>query len=151
VSRTVHQQATSQEMSGNQNLEKKIYVGNLPETITEQVLFAVFLTFGDIKSVEIPREFNGSHKGFGFIEYEEAEDSDQAIDNMHEAELFGSIIKVQRARKTASNLNRAVWDDKEYQEKYMNVEPEKDENTNYLPDAGPKTSLPDNMMVEEAK
>lgn len=142
-------------MSGNQNLEKKIYVGNLPENITEQILFTVFLTFGDIKSVEIPREPNGSHKGFAFVEFEEAEDSSHAVDNMHEAELFGSIIKVQRARKTVNNQNKAIWEDKEYQEKYMNAEPEKDENTNYLPEPAAVPinipRFPGESMMEEAK
>jgi peptidyl-prolyl isomerase E (cyclophilin E) len=140
-------------MSGNQNLDKKIYVGNLPENISEQLLFTVFLTFGDIKSVEIPREADGRHKGFGFIEFEEAPDSDQAIDNMQEAELFGSIIKVQRARKTVNQQNRAIWDDKDYQAKYMNVETEKDENTNHLPEDPPtaSTKFANELMMEEVK
>ena len=44
----------------------------------------------------MPREEEdkGNHRGFGFVEFEEAEDCEQAIDNMNDAELFGRIIKV---------------------------------------------------------
>lgn len=109
----------------SQNLDRKIYVGNLPEAMTEQVLYTVFLTFGEIKNVEMPRDSGvPRHKGYGFVEFEETEDCLQAMDNMHEAELFGNIIKVQKARKTTGPMDRAIWEDKEYQEKYCNIDVE---------------------------
>ena len=37
-------------------LAHTVYVGNLPEDITEEGLKNVFITFGDIKAVDIPRE-----------------------------------------------------------------------------------------------
>lgn len=112
-------------MSTQQQLERKIYVGNLPEAINEQMLYTVFLTFGEIKSVDMPRDQGQTkHKGYGFVEFEEAEDCHHAMDNMHEAELFGSVIKVQKARRATGPVNRAIWEDKEYQEKYCNIEVE---------------------------
>lgn len=69
--------------------------------------------------MDIPRDRETKrHKGYGFIEFEDEEDPPHAIDNMHEAELFGKIIKVQKARKMAGPRNKAIWDDKEYQKKY---------------------------------
>ncbi|CAH1771454.1 5182_t:CDS:1, partial [Entrophospora sp. SA101] len=38
------------------------------------------------------------HRGFGFIEFEEAEDAQAAIDNMNLSELYGKVIKVNLAR-----------------------------------------------------
>jgi peptidyl-prolyl isomerase E (cyclophilin E) len=82
------------------NLARKIYIGGLHEDITEQILYSVFLTFGEIKTVEIPKDRETKkHKGFAFIEFEDEEDPVHAIDNMHESQLFGRIIKVQKARK----------------------------------------------------
>ena len=66
-------------------------MGSLPDSVNEQLLFSVFLTFGEIKSVEMPLDEERRHKGFGFVEYENADDASQAIDNMHEAELFGEL------------------------------------------------------------
>lgn len=37
-------------------------------------------------------------RGFGFVEYEEKEDAAAAIDNMHNAELFGRVLKVNYAQ-----------------------------------------------------
>lgn len=101
--------------------DRKIYVGSLPESMTEQLLYTIFLTFGEIKNVEMPKEF-GKHKGYGFVEFEDADDCQHAIDNMHDAEVFGSIIRVQKARRTTGPLDRAIWEDKEYQAKYFNIE-----------------------------
>lgn len=103
--------------------ERKIYVGSLPESMTEQLLYTIFLTFGEIKSVEMPRD-GMKHKGYGFVEFEDVEDCQHAIDNMHDAEVFGSVIRVQKARKATGPLDRAIWEDKEYQAKYFDAEVE---------------------------
>lgn len=66
-----------------------IYVGNLPETVTKEDLFAYFWTFGEIKSVEIPRDHMTRNvssnserlRGFAFVEFDEKEDASAAIDN----------------------------------------------------------------------
>lgn len=111
-----------------QYIDRRIYIGGLPDTVNEKILYSVFLTFGDIKYVDIPIDSgNNKHKGFGFIEYEDVVDAVHAIDNMNEAELFGSVIKVQKARKTVGPLNKAIWEDKEYQDKYGEVKVEVEE------------------------
>lgn len=42
------------------------------------------------------------HRGFGYIEFELAEDAKEAIDNMDQSELFGRVIKVQQAKEKKS-------------------------------------------------
>jgi RNA recognition motif-containing protein len=41
-------------MIDEDDYKRTIYVGNLPENVTEQGLYAFFNTFGDIKSIQIP-------------------------------------------------------------------------------------------------
>lgn len=61
-----------------------LYVGGLAETVTEAMLHAAFLPFGDIKDVSIPLDHaSGTHRGFGFVEFELPEDAADAVDNMH--------------------------------------------------------------------
>ena len=52
---------------------KKIYVGNLPFSTTEEELQNEFSTFGEVEDVRIimDRETNRS-KGFGFITFKNA-------------------------------------------------------------------------------
>jgi RNA recognition motif-containing protein len=41
---------------------------------------------------------DNQHRGFGFVEFEEASDAQAAIDNMNLSELYGKVIKVNLAR-----------------------------------------------------
>ena len=41
---------------------------------------------------------DNQHRGFGFVEFEEAIDAQAAIDNMNLSELYGKVIKVNLAR-----------------------------------------------------
>lgn len=56
----------------------------------------VFMRFQD---VNIPIDHaTGQHRGFGFVEFEEKEDAAAAIDNMHNAEIYGRVLKVNYAQ-----------------------------------------------------
>lgn len=72
------------------NPKTALYVGGLEETITDDVLKAAFIPFGEIKECNIPLDNEtGKHRGFGFVEYEEKDDAADAIDNMNNADLYG--------------------------------------------------------------
>lgn len=47
------------------------------------------------------------HRGFGYVEFENAEDVKDAIDNMDQSELFGKVIKVSAA-KPPKNVNEGL-------------------------------------------
>lgn len=78
-------QTTLVELSGRgTNPKTTLYVGGLEDSVTEQMLHAAFLPFGDIKDVSVPMDHaTGKHRGFGFVEYELPEDAADAMDNMH--------------------------------------------------------------------
>merc|ERR1719183_2558165 len=77
-----------------------IYIGGLDENLNEKVLYDMFYVFGDVKDVVVPRDVpSGKHRGFGFIEFEETEDAKAAIDNMHNSELMGKVLRVNYAQK----------------------------------------------------
>jgi len=66
------------------NPKTALYVGGLEATVNEAALHAAFLPFGDIKEVSLPLDHaTGTHRGFGFVEFEAAEDAAAAMDNMH--------------------------------------------------------------------
>jgi RNA recognition motif-containing protein len=87
-------QTTLVKVSGKgSNPKTVLYVGGLEESVTELSLRAAFVPFGPIKECNIPLDNEtGKHRGFGFVEYEDREDAADAIDNMHNGELFGRHV-----------------------------------------------------------
>ena len=93
-----------------------LYIGNLDEAMSDSFLLSAFIPFGEIKGIDIPIETaTNTHKGYAFIEYEEQEDADHAIENMNDSELCGRVIKVMYARpsKFKEGANRPIWSDQE--------------------------------------
>ena len=80
-------------------MSKKLYIGNLSFTTTEDELRAVFQRHGAVDSVSVitDRE-TGRPRGFAFVEMSEpssAEDAKRALDG---TELGGRSIKVDEAQ-----------------------------------------------------
>jgi len=75
-----------------------IYVGQLPYSVTEDVLRTMFSEFGELESVRIisDRE-TGRSKGFGFVEMPNNSDADRAIKALNGKEVDGRNIKVNPA------------------------------------------------------
>ena len=76
-----------------------IYVGNLSYQVSEEELKDEFKNFGDVKSTKIiiDRE-TGRSKGFGFVEMEQSEDGENAINQLNGKDLKGRNIKVNESR-----------------------------------------------------
>ncbi|CAI2351982.1 unnamed protein product [Caenorhabditis sp. 36 PRJEB53466] len=103
------------------NRKRTLYVGGFNEEVTEKVLMAAFIPFGDVVAISIPMDYEtGKHRGFGFVEFDLAEDAAMAIDNMNESELFGKTIRVNFARppKATERSQKPVWADDEWLKKY---------------------------------
>jgi RNA recognition motif-containing protein len=77
---------------------KKIYVGNLPFTATDDQLRELFTQHGSVESVNLitDRE-TGRPRGFGFVEMEAA-DADTAISALNGTSLGGRSLNVNEAR-----------------------------------------------------
>lgn len=92
------------------NTKTTLYVGGLHETVNETVLHAAFLPFGGIKDCSVPLDnAKGKNRGFGFVEFESAEDAADAIDNMHNAELYGSVLRVNFAQPSKIKGGDKGW------------------------------------------
>lgn len=78
---------------------KKVYVGNLPYSTTEDALEELFSSVGTVHSVRIitDRE-TGRARGFGFVEMTTDEDAAKAIEQFNQYELDGRALTVNEAR-----------------------------------------------------
>jgi len=77
---------------------KKLYVGNLPFSATEDSLKEAFSQCGTVESVTIIMDRDsGQSKGFGFLELSTKEEAAGAIAKMNGSELDGRTLKVSEA------------------------------------------------------
>jgi len=76
----------------------KIYVGNLPASITDSQLNALALPYGKPDSATIARRAEGGiSKGFGFIEYRTDDEATAAIAGLNGEIVDGVALKVHKA------------------------------------------------------
>ncbi len=109
-----------------------VYVGGLGPQATTANVFDAFIPFGDIADVTLPKsdrhakqqrtngvgddaagagpstehgadpDAEAGHRGFAYVEYEDADDAKEAIDNMDKSEFFGRTLKVTAAKAPKS-------------------------------------------------
>ena len=85
---------------------RKLYVGNLPDSATEQDLSDKFAAFGTVKSVKlITDSYSGRGKVFCFIEMMSEVEAHAAIDSLNGTNYEGRSMKVNEAR-TLRNVYR---------------------------------------------
>lgn len=79
--------------------DKKLYVGNLSYSMTEQDLRDLFSQAGEIQDVMliVDRDTRRS-KGFGFVEFVTEADANKAIEMFHDQEYQGRRLTVNIAR-----------------------------------------------------
>ncbi|MFZ2303898.1 MAG: RNA-binding protein [Minisyncoccia bacterium] len=80
-------------------MAKKLYVGGIPYSTTEDDLKAVFAEIGEVtSSAIIIDKMTGRSKGFGFIEMAKDADADKAIAEMNGKDFQGRTLTVNEAR-----------------------------------------------------
>ncbi len=78
---------------------RKLYVGNLPFSATEQDLSDKFAACGTVESAKlITDRDNGRSKGFGFIEMASEAAAHAAIDSLNGTDYKGRPMTVNEAR-----------------------------------------------------
>ena len=88
-------------------MAKKLYVGNLPFSATEDEIRALFEEHGEVMSVALimDRE-TGRPRGFGFVEMENADAAMQALDGN---DFGGRTLRVNEARSRDDRPRRSSW------------------------------------------
>ncbi len=86
---------------------KKLYVGNLPDSTTEQDLSDKFAAYGTVESAKLITDPDtGRSKGFGFIEMASEAEAQAAIDSLNGTDYEGRPMKVNEAKPKTPRDNR---------------------------------------------
>ena len=79
---------------------KKLYIGNLAYSVTEDALNEFFGAVGAVESCRIITDkFTGKSKGFGFIEMDSDDNAKACIEQLDGKEIDGRALRVSEARE----------------------------------------------------
>ena len=94
----------------------RLYVGSLHFNITEPMVKAIFEPFGAVDSVQLIYDSEtGRSKGYGFIQFREADSAKRAMDQLNGFELAGRAIKVGPVTERGDSAAYSFLDDEEYE------------------------------------
>jgi RNA recognition motif-containing protein len=78
---------------------RKLYVGNLPYSVTQQSLEETFGQCGTVDSVNVITDRDtGQSKGFAFVEMSSDSEAQKAIQELNGSSIEGREIKVNEAK-----------------------------------------------------
>ncbi|KAG6866964.1 hypothetical protein C0991_003880 [Blastosporella zonata] len=78
-----------------------LYVKNLDLEVTQEEFEKLFSKYGAVTSALVSVDEEGKSKGFGFVNFEQHEDAQKAVDELNDFELNGKKLFVSRAQKKA--------------------------------------------------
>ncbi|KND94431.1 RNA-binding protein rsd1 [Tolypocladium ophioglossoides CBS 100239] len=103
----------TEDSGGNANAATsfhRLYIGNIHFNVTQEDLEAVFEPFGELDFAQLQLDDNKRSKGFGFVQYKEAQNAREALEKMNGFELAGRPIRVglgnDRSGPDSANSNR---------------------------------------------
>jgi len=78
---------------------RRLYVGNLPYSTTDDELNELFSRAGKVDSVRVMRDMaTGRARGFAFVEMGSDDEAQRAIQELHDFQLGGRALVVNEAR-----------------------------------------------------
>lgn len=86
----------------------KVYVGNIPKSMTEEQFTELVAPFGKAEPVAIVKDkITGEPRGFGFVEFKNDEEAKKAIAGLNGKEVGGQALRVNESQPKNSMKVRA--------------------------------------------
>ncbi|VDO03996.1 unnamed protein product [Rodentolepis nana] len=89
-------------------LQKRIYVGGVHSELTDSDIECVFRAFGNITMCRLipdPQQPGSSHRGFGYVEFDNEESAIAAVVSMNRFDLGGQLLRVTKAISPPDGIN----------------------------------------------
>lgn len=86
-------------------MNKKLYVGNLEYSTSEEELSALFAEFGTVASARVINGADGRPRGFGFVEMETEDAAKNAMEKLNQSTFKSRVIVVNEAKEMRSRNN----------------------------------------------
>lgn len=92
-------EAEADEETQEQNIKKKLYVVNLPWSLSVQDIKNLFGQCGTAKDVEIIKQKDGRSRGYAFVTMSSGEEAQAVVEKFDSFEVSGRIIRVEFAKR----------------------------------------------------
>ena len=94
-------------------MSQNLFIGSLAYATTDDTLKAFFETIGEVNSARVVTDRDtGRSKGFGFVEFADEANNQQAVDELNGKELDGRAINVSLARPKEDRPRRDFNNDR---------------------------------------
>ena len=95
-------------------MNKKLYVGGLPFSVTDDQLKTLFQSHGTVESAKVITDrYSDQSRGFGFVEMSSQQEAEKAIQALNGTELEGRTLKVNESKpredRSSSGGARNRW------------------------------------------
>ena len=81
---------------------EKLIVRNLPFQANAKEVRELFSAFGQLKTVRLPKKFDGTHRGFAFVEFSSKGEAGKAMESLHSTHLYGRHLVLEYAEEERS-------------------------------------------------
>ncbi|XP_062194650.1 small ribosomal subunit protein cS22-like [Phragmites australis] len=88
---------------------RKLYVGNIPRTVTNDELRDMFAEHGTVERAEVMYDkYTNRSRRFGFVTMSTAEEANAAVESLNGTEVGGRTIKVNVTESFLPNIDRSA-------------------------------------------
>nr|CAD1831337.1 unnamed protein product [Ananas comosus var. bracteatus] len=88
---------------------RRLYVGNIPRTVTSEELASIFGEHGSVEKAEVMYDkYSGRSRRFAFVTMSSVEDANAAIKKLNDTEIGGRKIKVNVTEKPLATADLSL-------------------------------------------
>lgn len=77
----------------------KIIIRNLAFEANKKELYQLLSPFGQVKSIRLPKKFDGGHRGFAFVEFTTKQEAITAMEALGRSHFYGRHLVIERAKE----------------------------------------------------
>ncbi|KKA28177.1 hypothetical protein TD95_004075 [Thielaviopsis punctulata] len=86
----------------------KIVIKNLPFEASKKDIRTLFSTYGQLRSVRVPKKFNHTSRGFAFAEFVTAKEAENALNALRDTHLLGRKLVLDFAEAEAVDAEEEI-------------------------------------------
>ena len=87
-------------------MNKKLYVGNLDYSTSDEELKELFAAYGEVENVKIIKTAEGKPRGFAFVEMVAENSAEEAAKNLNQSSFKNRTLVVNEARNERRDDSR---------------------------------------------